>query len=194
MLWARANAADLGQAGHFAVVHGQFTQRRKAQGQPYAPGQPWLLCGRAVQARRRAAPARRARAAQVGGLGIGGRGGLDGGHAVCGRNTRGHARGGLDGDRKGRALRIGVVVCHHGQLKLQLHVLIGKAQANNAAAMANQHGHLRHGEVLRAKNEVAFIFRDFRHQRRRRRPYRSKVKRMPDALQWCQQRQRDNED
>ena len=96
-------------------------------------------------------------AAQIGGLGIGRGGGLDGGHAVCRRNPRGNARGRFNSHGKGCSLGVGVVFCHHGQLK-PLHMLVGEAHADNAAAMTNKHGHLRHGKVLRAEDQVTFVF------------------------------------
>ena len=153
-------AGNFGQAGHIAVIHGQFAQYAAGLQARHAHE---VNCGFGVTAPFKHATGARpqrehmAGAAQVVGLGIGSGGGLDGGHAVCRRNTRGNARGRFNGYGKGCSLGVGVVLCHHGQLK-PLHMLVGEAQADNAAAMTNQHGHLRHGKMLRAENQITFVF------------------------------------
>lgn len=97
-------ARNFGQPRHFAVIHGQLAK--------YAAGFKACHTHEVDRGFRVAAPFEHAAgprpqgehmtgAAQMGGLGIGRSGGLDGGNAVSGGNTRGNACGRLNGDGKG---------------------------------------------------------------------------------------------
>ena len=94
--------------------------------------------------------------AQVLGTRALGHGGLDGGHPVGGGNAGGHALGGLDGDGESGLLGIGVVG-HHGRQAQAGGALVGKAQAHDAAAMADEAGHLRIGQAVGGIDEIAFV-------------------------------------
>ncbi len=105
-------ASNFGQPGHFTVIQSQLAE--------YAAGLKACHTHEVNRGFRMAATLKHAAGArpqgehmagtaQMGGLGIGRCGGLDGGNAVCGGNTRRNACGRLNGDGKGCSLRIGVV-------------------------------------------------------------------------------------
>ena len=81
----------------------------------------------------------------------------DGGDPVLSGNTGGYTFLRLDGHGEGCAVFAGVVADHHRQLKAA-DVLIGQAEADNAAAFADEQGHLFGGQVFGGENEIAFVF------------------------------------
>ena len=97
------------------------------------------------------------RPAEIPGSGLIGNGGLYGGHPVGRRNPGGHAPGGLDGYGKCGPIAARIVFHHHLEPQV-LHPFIGQAQTDNAAAFADEHGHLVFGQALGRKNKVALVF------------------------------------
>ena len=81
---------------------------------------------------------------------------LDRRHAIRCGNAGCHPGSGFDADGKGRLLRIGIVRAHGRQLQ-SVGVALGQAQTDNAAAMADEAGHLRIGQAVGGIDEIAFV-------------------------------------
>ena len=85
-----------------------------------------------------------------------GNGGLDGGDAVGGGDTRGDALGRFYGHGEGGLIMAGVRLHHHGQLELA-YPLVGQAEADDAGAFADHHGHLFVGHGFCGEDEVTLV-------------------------------------
>ena len=81
---------------------------------------------------------------------------LDGGEAVMGGDAGGNTLLCLDGDGEGGLEGAGVVLHHHGEIKL-LNLLVSKAEADDAGALPDHEGHLLLGHLLGAEYEVSLV-------------------------------------
>ena len=81
---------------------------------------------------------------------------LDGGEAVMGGDAGGYALLCLDGDGEGGLEGAGVVLHHHGEIKLP-DLLVSEAEADDAGALPDHEGHLLLGHLLGAEDEVSLV-------------------------------------
>ena len=151
---------DLGEPGHRAVGIGQFAQDavgrqpRKAHEIHAGFGVPGAL---AHAAGSRAQGEHVAGVVQVAGDGIVGDGCADGLHAVGGGDAGGDALGGLNGNGEGRAV-LACVVCDHLRQVELADLVFRQAEADDAAAFADEQGHLLVGDGGGGEDDVAFVF------------------------------------
>ncbi len=96
-------------------------------------------------------------AVQIARDGVRGDGGPDGGQAVRSGNAGGYSPGRFNGNGEGRAVGIGVVLDHLGQAETP-GFLLRQTEADDAAAFADEQGHLLLGEGGGGEDHVAFVF------------------------------------
>ena len=82
--------------------------------------------------------------------------GVDGADAVRGRNARRDALGRLDGDGERGGVAAGVVPGHQGELQ-RVDLLRSQAEAYDAAALPDQHGHLGNREAFGREDQIPFV-------------------------------------
>ena len=97
---------------------------------------------------------------QVIGLRLGGYRHLHGAGTVGGRDTGGHAFGGLDRHREGGA-HLGAVARHHGRQLQPLAALLGQRQADQAATEACHEVDGFGGDMVGGQHQVAFVLAVF---------------------------------
>lgn len=100
------------------------------------------------------------RAVQVRWRGVIGDGGPHGPDAILGRDPGGHALGDLDADRERGLIAAGIGFDHGTQVQ-GADFFLGQTQADDATALADEHGHLGRGQALGSEDEVAFVFTIF---------------------------------
>ncbi len=151
---------DLRQSGHGAIRVGHFAEYA-ARGQA---GQTHQVHGGLGVSATLQDPAGSGpqgeyvpRTVDVLGPGAGRGRGLDGPDPIRGGYACGHALCRLDGNGKRGLVLALVLLDHHGQIQ-GTDLLFFQAEADNAAAFPDKHGHLGFAQRIGGKNEIPLVF------------------------------------